>query len=102
MVAPRLYSLLATLAVALAACSDPAPPTTPASTDVRPGFTLPDGAIAMMHLQAKMRDGARLDTSVWLPAKDGKFPVVLIRTPYRTEIGGFQTQLLAAGYAVVQ
>ncbi|OYW42016.1 MAG: hypothetical protein B7Z38_06370, partial [Rhodobacterales bacterium 12-64-8] len=84
------------------ACSDPAPPTTPASTDVRPGFTLPDGAIAMMHLQAKMRDGARLDTSVWLPAKDGKFPVVLIRTPYRTEIGGFQTQLLAAGYAVVQ
>ena len=39
----------------------------------------------MMHLQAKMRDGARLDTSVWLPATTGNFPVVLIRTPYRTE-----------------
>ena len=103
MVAPRIYTILASLAVALAACSDPAaPPPDAASTDVRPGFKLPDGAVAMMHLQATMRDGVRLDTSVWLPSKGGKFPVVLIRTPYRTEIGGFQTQLLEAGYAVVQ
>lgn len=103
MAAPRLYCLVASLALALAACSDPVP-AAPATTesDVRPGFKMPDGAIAMKHLQAKMRDGVRLNTSVWLPAKDGRFPVVLIRTPYRTEIGGFQTQLLEAGYAVVQ
>jgi len=103
MAAPRLHCLVASLALALAACSDPAP-ATPATTasDVRPGFTMPDRAIAMKHLQARMRDGVRLNTSVWLPAKDGKFPVVLIRTPYRTEIGAFQTELLEAGYAVVQ
>ena len=95
--------LLLSLALVLSACSDPAaPPSDSASTDVRPGFKLPDGAIAMMHLQAKMRDGVRLDTSVWLPAKDGKFPVVLIRTPYKTEMSGFQSRLVEAGYAVVQ
>ena len=56
----------------------------------------------MPHLQVKMRDGARLETSVWLPAATGKFPVVLTRTPYDTEMGGFQTRLLKAGYVVVQ
>ena len=38
----------------------------------------------MPHLQVKMRDGARLETSVWLPAATGKFPVVLTRTPPAT------------------
>jgi putative CocE/NonD family hydrolase len=56
----------------------------------------------MPHLQVKMRDGVRLETSVWLPGATGKFPVVLTRTPYETEMGGFQTRLLKEGYAVVQ
>lgn len=58
--------------------------------------------VGLMHLQAKMRDGVRLDTSVWLPGPDGKFPVVLTRTPYSSELGSFQKRLLAAGYAVVE
>lgn len=95
--------LLLSLALALSGCGEPAPATEAASSvDVREGFVRPEGSVLMPHLQAKMRDGVRLDTSVWLPGKDGKFPVVLIRTPYRTEMGGFQTQLLEAGYAVVQ
>ena len=49
--------------------------------------TPPGEPIALMHLQAKMRDGIRLDTSVWLPATTGKFPVVLTRTPYDSEMG---------------
>jgi len=99
-----LSTRLATvLALALAACSEPAaPPSASPGADVRPGFQMPEGAVAMPHLQARMRDGVRLDTSVWLPAKNGKFPAVLIRTPYRTEMGGFQSDLLKAGYAVVQ
>ena len=104
MAALRFSSALAALVLVVAGCSEQAPTATPsgATDDVRPGFTLPDGAVAMMHLQAKMRDGVRLDTSVWLPAKDGKFPVVLIRTPYKTEMWTFQSELLKAGYAVVQ
>ncbi|MEQ1608760.1 MAG: CocE/NonD family hydrolase [Hyphomonadaceae bacterium] len=62
---------------------------------------LPPGVVAKMHLQAKMRDGVRLDTSVWLPVAEGKFPVVLTRTPYESEMGSFQEALLKAGYAVV-
>jgi putative CocE/NonD family hydrolase len=67
-----------------------------------PGFTLPEGAIHLPNQQARMRDGARLNTQVWLPKSDGRFPVVLIRTPYETEMSSFQTKLLSAGYAVVQ
>ncbi|HVY89485.1 MAG TPA: CocE/NonD family hydrolase, partial [Hyphomonadaceae bacterium] len=67
-----------------------------------PAFDPPKDSVAMLHLQAKMRDGVRLDTSVWLPKADGKFPVVLTRTPYRTEMGAFQTKLLQQGYAVVE
>lgn len=95
---PRaVAALLASLLVG--ACSgDPPPP--PA------GLAGPAGTATLPHLQAPMRDGVRLNTSVWLPAADGKFPVVLVRTPYRTEIGGrrsqFATSLLEAGYAVVQ
>ena len=52
-----------------------------------------------------MRDGARLDTDVYLPAATGRFPVVLIRTPYKTEITAspaFLNRLIEAGYAIVQ
>ena len=52
-----------------------------------------------------MRDGVRLNADVYLPAATGKFPVVLIRTPYKTEIREspvFLNTLVAAGYAIVQ
>lgn len=93
-------ALLAPLALLLTACSEEAASASP--TPQRPGFSVPAGGLAMPHLQVKMRDGARLDTSVWLPAASGKFPVVLTRTPYETEMGSFQTRLLNEGYAVVE
>jgi putative CocE/NonD family hydrolase len=52
-----------------------------------------------------MRDGVRLNSDVYLPAVSGKVPVVLIRTPYKTEISPrseFVNRLIAAGYGVVQ
>ena len=52
-----------------------------------------------------MRDGVRLNTGVYLPAAAGKVPVVLIRTPYKTELGrrnAFVDRLIEAGYGVVQ
>ena len=47
----------------------------------------------------------RLNADVYLPAVTGKFPVVLIRTPYKTEFSpksAFINRLIAAGYGVVQ
>jgi putative CocE/NonD family hydrolase len=55
--------------------------------------------------QVRMRDGVRLNADVYLPAATGKFPVVLIRTPYQTEIGRrseFLKRLIDSGYAIVQ
>ena len=74
----------------------------PAVAAAPPPFTLPEGAVHLPNLQAKMRDGVRLNTQVWLPKPDGKYPVVLIRTPYESELSSFETRLLNAGYVVVQ
>lgn len=110
---PAIFSrrLLTGLALILTACTaDPQPapaaPTPPAAPPVqqsrRPQFEAPERALAMPHLSVKMRDGIRLDTSVWLPTAEGKFPVVLTRTPYRTEMSPFTRRLLEAGYAVIE
>jgi putative CocE/NonD family hydrolase len=92
---------LAALAFALAGCTPESSPAAEAPT-VRREFQLPAGAVTMPDLQAAMRDGVRLRTSVWLPQADGKFPVVLVRTPYETEMRPFWEKLLGAGYAVVE
>lgn len=96
----RLAVLL--MACALAACAGPPEPATAVAAAEAP----PAGTVTLRDRQVAMRDGARLNTTVWLPAADGRFPVVLIRTPYRTEVefgpSSFAGELLQAGYAVVQ
>lgn len=107
----RRLSSLALAALVAASCASPAPePMTeaqavqaaaPASSE----FELPDGGRKLTAEQVRMRDGARLNTDVWLPATTGKFPVVLIRTPYKTEVSArsvFLKRALAEGYAIVQ
>src|SRR5438874_1639899 len=51
---------------------------------------------------AKMRDGVVLRADVYRPKADGKFPVLLERTPYN-KAGGFEFGLRAAarGYVVI-
>ncbi|RYD90584.1 MAG: CocE/NonD family hydrolase, partial [Sphingomonadales bacterium] len=98
-----LRSLLAGAALLAAACSSATNDPEPNLATPEPEAVAPSGPpVTMMHLQAKMRDGVRLDTSVWLPATSGNFPVVLIRTPYKTEFRNFEKRLLAEGYAVVE
>ncbi|MEV4323859.1 CocE/NonD family hydrolase [Microbispora rosea] len=63
---------------------------------------LPDGR----DVWTRMRDGARLAATVWLPAPRGRHPVLLARTPYgRGPYGpGLRldvARLLSAGYAVM-
>lgn len=52
-----------------------------------------------------MRDGARLDTSVWLPIEPGPAPAILLRTPYRQKIMGWRRigllRYVEAGYALI-
>ena len=53
-------------------------------------------------VQAKMRDGTVLRADVYRPKAEGKFPVLLQRTPYN-KAGGFEFGLRAAarGYVVI-
>ena len=53
-------------------------------------------------VQAKMRDGVALTADVYRPAVDGKFPVLLQRTPYNRAGGaGGYAAMAAQGYVVI-
>ena len=54
------------------------------------------------NVAAKMRDGITLRADVYRPKSDGKFPVLLVRTPYDKQwITGFGLRAAARGYVVV-
>lgn len=36
----------------------------------------------LMDVKTRMRDGVQLSSHVWLPAEPGRYPVLLLRTPY--------------------
>jgi predicted acyl esterase len=40
------------------------------------------------HVAVKMRDGVTLYADVYRPAREGKFPVIVIRTPYGVQREG--------------
>ncbi|MFN7939520.1 MAG: CocE/NonD family hydrolase [Bryobacteraceae bacterium] len=58
---------------------------------------------AMEHASVPMRDGVRLAANVFRPAASGRFPVVLIRTPYGKgkELPRHFRIFVENGYAVV-
>lgn len=57
-----------------------------------------------LRIRLPMRDGTRLDTSVWLPPGGAPAPCILQRTPYRETIVGWKQKGLLryveAGYTV--
>lgn len=59
--------------------------------------------VVQLHVRVPMRDGVRLCTNVFRPALQGRFPVVLHRTPYRKSsvITPSVRVFLERGYAVV-
>lgn len=66
------------------------------------GLGAQDAAIVQQDVMTPMRDGVKLATDIYLPAADGKFPVVLVRTPYNK--AGLKSQcaaFAAKGYACV-
>jgi len=53
-------------------------------------------------VQVKMRDGVTLRADIYRPQADGKFPVLLQRTPYNKDNGiGFGMKAAARGYVVI-
>jgi putative CocE/NonD family hydrolase len=54
------------------------------------------------NVPAKMRDGITLRADIYRPKADGKFPVLLVRTPYdKTQELHFGLRAAARGYIVV-
>ncbi len=54
------------------------------------------------NVAAKMRDGVTLRADIYRPKTDGKFPVLLTRTPYdKTGSAGFGMRAAARGYVVI-
>lgn len=51
-------------------------------------------------IMVPMRDGVALATDIYRPAGDGKYPVILVRTPYKKEMNELQGRYYARrGYA---
>ena len=54
------------------------------------------------NVAAKMRDGVSLRADIYRPKAEGKFPVLLVRTPYdKTGSMGFGLRAAARGYVVI-
>src|SRR2546426_1143323 len=54
------------------------------------------------NVTAKMRDGVTLRTDIYRPKAEGKFPVLLVRTPYdKTGTIHFGLKAAARGYVVI-
>ena len=60
-------------------------------------------AVSEINLRVRMRDGVHLSTNVFRPAAPGRYPAVLVRTPYgkRNDIGVHYRAFLDRGYAIV-
>jgi hypothetical protein len=52
----------------------------------QPTFTLKEEP----NVRVAMRDGVKLATDVYRPEKDGKYPAILVRTPYKKEMHELQ------------
>src|SRR5881628_836529 len=58
--------------------------------------------IVERNVAAKMRDGITLRADIYRPKAEGKFPVLLVRTPYDKQgISGFGHRAGARGYVVI-
>ena len=65
------------------------------------GATAP---VAEIDVMVRMRDGVHLSTNVFRPAAPGRYPTVLVRTPYgkHDEITQHFRAFVERGYAIVQ
>ena len=67
---------------------------------------LPGGLTALdkqLNVKAPMRDGVKLSANLFRPAAQGKFPLILVRTPYNkgADIAAGYRMFVENGYAVM-
>jgi uncharacterized protein len=56
----------------------------------------------LRNVEAKMRDGVTLRADIYRPKAEGKYPVLLVRTPYDKQwISGFGHKAATRGYVVI-
>jgi uncharacterized protein len=65
--------------------------------------TSPVPYVKLVHARVPMRDNVHLDTNIFRPAGGGRFPAVLIRTPYGkgSDLPAVYQSFINHGYAVV-
>src|SRR5690242_2176666 len=75
------------------------------ATMVTPGRAAADDQheiVVTRNVAAKMRDGVTLRADIYRPKAEGKFPVLLVRTPYDKQgSSGFCHRAAARGYVVI-
>ncbi|MHC9084389.1 CocE/NonD family hydrolase [Luteimonas sp. RIT-PG2_3] len=106
--APLRYACAAVLAIASVASTAQAQtaPVAPGAPQPASAQTAPEKdpeVIAQYNVMVPMRDGVRLSTDIYRPAKPGRYPVVLTRGAYGNGSGGLAgaTEWIKRGYAVV-
>jgi len=67
------------------------------------GATSPSPIERIVHVRVPMRDGVRLDTNIFHPLASGRYPAILLRTPYGkgSDLPSGYNSFLNHGYAVV-
>ena len=73
-------------------------------TKINPGASITEPIRVDTHVAAAMRDGVKLYADIYRPRREGRFPVLVVRTPYGTMRDGAQTEpvhFAQKGYAVV-
>jgi putative CocE/NonD family hydrolase len=74
----------------------------PGSTAAQEGHAPSSQIIVERNVPAKMRDGTVLRADIYRPNTEGKFPVLLVRTPYdKTQETNFAVRGAARGYVVI-
>jgi putative CocE/NonD family hydrolase len=60
------------------------------------GISVPEHEVTVdSNVGVPMRDGISLATDIYRPAAEGRFPVILVRTPYKKEMGELQARYYA-------
>ncbi len=109
MAPPRAPLVALFLALAAAVGRYPAtgdegpPPPPPSSPPQAPPAPVPPLPLADERLEASipMRDGSALAATVWKPKGDGRWPVVLVQTPYGRDRMAPRAVMDGGGYAYV-
>ncbi len=67
------------------------------------GATSPNPIERWLHFRVPMRDRVLLDTNVFYPSGGGRYPAILLRTPYGkgVDLPPGYSSFLKHGYAVV-